>query len=77
MSIRFSIRDFAWLVLVLSLVLAWRYDRASLKARNRFTVDTYHQGEPEILKDNATGRVLIKREGEIWWVAEDPKNLGP
>ena len=71
MKPRFSLRDLAWAAVVFALIHGWLYDRTVLTRLNRFTVKTYRQGEPVVLRDTATGHVLIKREGDIWWVAND------
>ena len=56
MKPRFSIRDIAWLTLVVALALVWWMDHRSLANRNRFTVETTRMsdGEPYSAQGQST-----------------------
>jgi hypothetical protein len=66
---QFSIRDLGWLTLMVAVLLVWWIDHRNLMNRNRFTVETVTTpgGEPTVLRDNATGEILIKKN-DTWLV---------
>jgi len=71
MRFRFSIRDLAWMVLVVAILLVWWLDHRNLATRNRFTVETIRMsdGEPILLRDNQQSDVVYIRDEEGWKIA--------
>jgi hypothetical protein len=72
--VQFTIRDLLWFTVLAALITAWWLDHNSLVAawwldhnslvdRNRFTVETWSDGEPVLLRDNVTHDVLVKDKG--------------
>jgi hypothetical protein len=79
MKLRFSIRDLAWLTLVVALLMVWWIDHRNLAARNRFTVETVRSsdGEPIVLRDNHHSDVVLIRDEEGWKVGVSPGHKNP